>query len=119
MGGGSNITQAILQQEYQIHSIEDSNTYKILAREVNTVSAITIDGTYTPVQVNANSTIAAGGGASISAVYQISRGLNTGIGGNGWGAGTWGRLTWGSAATITTTSVLRKWTHDNFGEDLL
>ena len=119
MGGGSNITQAILQQEYQIHSIEDSNTYKILAREVNTVSAITIDGAYTPVQVNANSTIAAGGGASISAVYQISRGLNTGIGGNGWGAGTWGRLTWGSAATITTTSVLRKWTHDNFGEDLL
>ena len=119
MGGGSNITQAILQQEYQIHSIEDSNTYKILAREVNTVSAITIDGTYTPVQVNANSTIAGGGGASISAVYQISRGLNTGIGGNGWGAGTWGRLTWGSAAAITTTSVLRKWTHDNFGEDLL
>ena len=34
-------------------------------------------------------------------------------------AGTWGRLTWGSAATITTTSVLRLWSHDNFGEDLI
>ena len=117
--GGSNITGTILNQEYQILSITDSNNYKIIARSVSAVSAITIDGTYTPSAITANATVNNGGGASVVAKYQISKGLNTGVGGNGWGAGTWGRLTWGSAAAITTTSVLRKWTHDNFGEDLL
>ena len=47
-------------------------------------------------------------------------GLDTTVGGTGWGAGTWGRGTWGSAATLSAvTDVLRLWSHDNFGEDLL
>jgi len=34
--------------------------------------------------------------------------------------GTWGREGWGDAAAATgTTSILRIWTHDNFGEDLI
>ena len=116
---GGNITANILNQEYEINSVTDTNTYTILAREVSTLGSVTVDGSYTPTQVNANSSDTGNGGGSVVGKYQISSGLDTGVGGNGWGAGTWGRLTWGSGATITTTSVLRLWSHDNFGEDLL
>lgn len=53
--------------------------------------------------------------------YQINVGLNSQIGGTGWGASTWGRGGWGSAAPggITTTTQIRIWTHDNFGENLI
>ena len=116
---GGNITAAVLNQEYEIQSIVDTSNYTILAREVATLSQITVDGTYTPTQVNANSSDIGDGGGSIVATYQISGGLDTGVGGNGWGAGTWGRLSWGSGASLTIEGVLRLWTHDNFGEDLL
>jgi hypothetical protein len=117
--GGSNITAAILNQEYEIYSVENTNSYKIIARSEAALSAITVNGAYAPTPVTANATVASGGGASVVAKYQITKGLNTGVGGNGWGASTWGRSTWGSGASITTASVLRIWTHDNFGEDLL
>ena len=116
---GGNITANVLNQEYEINSITDSNTYTILAREVSTLGSVTVDGSYTPTQVTANSSDTGNGGSSVVGAYQISKGLDTGVSGNGWGAGTWGRLTWGSAATIGTTSILRLWSHDNFGEDLL
>jgi|TARA_R100000479_G_scaffold25522_1_gene9651 hypothetical protein len=116
---GGNITANVLNQEYEINSITDSNTYTILAREVATLGSVTVDGSYTPTQVTANSSDTGNGGSSVVGAYQISKGLDTGVSGNGWGAGTWGRLTWGSAATIGTTSILRLWSHDNFGEDLL
>jgi hypothetical protein len=46
--------------------------------------------------------------------------LDTTVLGTGWGAGTWGRGTWGSGSSLTVTGdVLRIWSHDNFGEDLL
>ncbi len=116
---GGNITANVLNQEYEINSITDSNTYTILAREVATLGSVTVDGSYTPTQVTANSSDTGNGGSSVVGAYQISKGLDTGVSGNGWGAGTWGRSTWGSAATIGTTSILRLWSHDNFGEDLL
>lgn len=116
---GANITAAILNQEYEIDVIVDSNSYQIKAREVADVSAITINGVYTPTTVNAAAGDSGNGGGSIVAAYQVSTGLNSAIFGTGWGAGTWGRNTWGSAASLTLTDVLRIWTHDNFGEDLL
>jgi hypothetical protein len=116
---GGNITANVLNQEYEINSVTDSNTYTILAREVSTLGSVTVDGSYTPTQVTANSSDTGNGGSSVVGAYQISKGLDTGVSGNGWGAGTWGRSTWGSAATIGTTSLLRLWSHDNFGEDLL
>ncbi len=116
---GGNITAAVLNQEYEIQSIVDTSNYTILAREVATLSQITVDGTYTPTQVNANSSDTGNGGSSTVGAYQISGGLDTGVGGNGWGAGTWGRLSWGSGASLTIEGLLRLWTHDNFGEDLL
>ena len=116
---GGSITAAILNQEYEIDFIVDSNSYQIKAREVADVSAITINGVYTPTTVNAAAGDSGNGGGSIVAAYQVSTGLNSAIFGTGWGAGTWSRNTWGSAASLTLTDVLRIWTHDNFGEDLL
>jgi hypothetical protein len=116
---GGNITAAVLNQEYQISTILDSNSYTIEARAVATVASITVDGVYIPTPVLASAGDSGNGGGSVVAAYQVSRGLNSSVFGTGWGAGTWGRLTWGSAASLTLTDVLRIWTHDNFGEDLI
>jgi hypothetical protein len=59
------------------------------------------------------------GGTSVEAAYQINVGLNTQVGGTGFDAGTWSRGTWGSATTINTSTILRLWSQDNYGEDLL
>ena len=104
---GGNITAAVLNQEYQIVSIVNTNSYTITAKD--TAGAT----------VTANASDTGNGGSGGDGVYQINVGLNTGVGGTGWGAGTWGRGGWGSAATQTVTTQLRIWSHDNFGEDLL
>ncbi|HCI71321.1 MAG TPA: hypothetical protein DHV30_12295 [Balneola sp.] len=116
---GGNITAEVLNQEYKIVTVPTANTYTITAREVNPVSRITVDGIYTPVAVTANSSDSGNGGSSTVGAYQLNIGLNTSITGDGWNAGTWGRGTWNSATTPTVESVLRLWTHDNFGEDLI
>ena len=117
---GGNITAAVLNQEYQIDTIVDSNNYIIRAREVAPMTEITVDGEYTPTYVTANSSDSGNGGSATVGTYQINVGLNTTVLGNGWGAGTWSRDAWGSAATLTViTDTLRIWSHDNFGEDLL
>ena len=117
---GGTITADVLNQEYKIDEIIDDNSYKITAREVDTVADITVDGVYTPVAVTANGSDTGNGGSSVVGAYQINTGLETSIFGNGWGAGFWGRGTWGSGATIDAlTDTLRLWSHDNFGEDLI
>ena len=114
---GGTITAEVLNQEYKIATIPTANTFTIIAREVNPVSRITVNGIYTPVAVAANSSDSGNGGGSTVGAYQISIGLNTSVTGDGWNAGTWSRGTWNSATTPTIQDVLRLWTHDNFGED--
>jgi hypothetical protein len=117
---GGNITAAVLNQEYQIASVTDSSTYTILARDPAPLSAITINGAYTPTLVVADATDSGAGGTDTVGAYQINIGLDTSVFGTGWGAGPWSRGSWGSAATIDLIKdTLRLWTHDNFGEDLL
>ena len=117
---GGQITADVLNQEYQISRVENSNTYEIVAREVNTLADITIDGQYTPVPVVADGSDTGNGGASVVGAYQVQTGLDTTVAGTGWGAGTWSRGTWGSGATLTAIGdTLRIWSHDNFGEDLI
>jgi hypothetical protein len=117
---GSQITAAILNQEYQIVSIVDVDSYLIEARTVATISDITTSSGLNPTPVFADSSDSGTGGASVVGAYQINTGLDTTITGNGWGAGTWGRSTWGSGASLLVSgSQLRIWSHDNFGEDLL
>ena len=117
---GGNVTADILNQEYKIASVPDENTFTFVAREVNSVANITIDGQYTPVPVTANASDTGDGGRTITASYQINVGIDTSILGNGWGAGAWGRGAWGSGADVNVlTDTLRLWEHDNFGEDLV
>ncbi|MCG3774762.1 MAG: hypothetical protein JW395_1587 [Nitrospira sp.] len=95
------LSTSVLNAEHQIASLVDGNSYRI------TVGA-------------AATSTATGGGSAISAVYQLSGGLDADVAGNGWGAGVWGRDTWGSGTTVTAgSSQLRLWSQDNFGEDLL
>ena len=105
---GGNVTAAVLNQEYQIASVPSSSTDTFTAKDT--------DGD----TVTANSSDSGNGGSSIVGKYQINTGLDTSVPGTGWGASTWGRGTWDSAADLTDISViLRLWSHDNFGEDLL
>jgi len=67
---GTNITDTILNQEYEIESLVNSIAYNIV------------------VSVTANAT-ANGGGNTIVASYQQPVGSNTYTIGNGWGAGPW------------------------------
>ena len=118
---GGNITADVLNQEYQIDSVTNANTYLITARTAGTsINDITVDGQLVPTPVLADGSDSGDGGASVVGAYQINTGLDTVVAGAGWGAGTWGRGTWGSGTSLTaTTDILRIWTHDNFGEDLI
>ena len=117
---GGNITAAILDQEYQITSIIDTNSYQIEARAVADIADITTTSGLNPTFVFASTSDSGNGGSSTVAAYQINTGLDTTLIGNGWGAGTWSRGTWGSSASLTVAGqTLRIWSHDNFGEDLI
>ena len=120
IGLGGSISADILNQEYQVELLIDEDNYTIVARAVDSVTSITVDGVYTPVPVVANASDTGEGGGSTIGEYQINVGVDTSISGNGWGAGTWGRGTWGSGADINAEAdTLRIWSHDNFGEDLV
>jgi len=81
LGSGGNITQAILQSEFQITSLISSNAYKITA---NVLATTDDDET---------------GGSSITGAYQINVGLDNTVGGTGWGAGQWSGTTSNAVAT--------------------
>ena len=118
---GGTITADVLNQEYRIETVVNENSYTITAREAGTsIGSITVDGQLVPTEVDANSSDTGSGGSSTVGAYQINRGLDTVVPGNGWGAGTWSRGTWGSGTDSTaSTDQLRIWTQDNFGEDLI
>ena len=104
---GGDIIAAVLNQEYQIASLTDSNTYTIEAKDT--------DGD----AVTAASGDTGNGGGSTVGKYQINVGLDSTVFGTGWGTDTWGRSTWGSDGTRTLSTIMRLWSHDNFGEDLV
>ena len=100
VGLGGNVTASVLNQEYQITLVND-NSYTIT------------------VGVTANATDAAGspgGGAAVSAAYQINTGEPIAVASYGWGAGSWGSQAWGQTST---SGALRLWSQTNFGEDLI
>jgi hypothetical protein len=100
-GVGTNVTAAILNQEFQVTVIND-NTYTI------------------QLSVTPNATAIAGspgGGASVVAAYQINTGPAYAIPYVGWGGGTWGSGTWGIGST--SASSIRLWSQVNYGQDLV
>ena len=117
---GGTITAAVLNQEYQIVTVVNANSYTVIARTVASLPEITVNGQYTPTPVVANASDSGSGGGSIVGTYQINVGLDTAVLGNGWGAGTWARSAWGSKTDISAAGDnLLIWSHDNFGEDLI
>ena len=117
---GGLITANVLNQEYQIVSVVNANSYTIEAREVATIESITTTSGLNATAVSANSSDSGNGGGSVVATYQTSVGLQVSIEGTGWGAGVYGRGTWNSNADVSiSTTSMRIWTHDNFGEDLI
>ena len=118
---GGLITADVLNQEYYVTEVVNTNSYKIKARTANTsIYDITYNGGLNPSLVTANGSDTGNGGGSVVGAYQINTGLDIGVSGAGWGAGTWSRGAWGSASSdAIVTNTLRLWSHDNFGEDLL
>jgi len=118
---GGLITADVLNQEYYVTEVVNTNSYKIKARTANTsIYEITYNGGLNPSLVTANGSDTGNGGGSVVGAYQINTGLDIGVSGAGWGAGTWSRGAWGSASSdAIVTNTLRLWSHDNFGEDLL
>ena len=104
---GGLITATVLNQEYQIATIVNANSYTIEAKDT--------DGD----EVTANSSDSGNGGSSVVGAYQINVGLDDYVEGTGWGIDGWGADGFGSVGTLDDTNQLRLWSHDNFGEDLV
>jgi len=100
-GVGTNVTAAVLNKEFQV-TVIDANTYTIV------------------ISVTPNATAIAGspgGGASVSAAYQVNAGPAFAVPLTGWGAGAWGAGTWGYGGAPI--SSLQLWSQMNFGQNLL
>ena len=94
----------------------------IPAAEINAEHQITyVDvDTYTITVTTTGSAGATGGGASVSAAYQINPGQADGAYQYGWGVGVWGAGTWGTARSSAVTTIQpRIWSFANWGEDLI
>jgi hypothetical protein len=104
---GGNITAPVLNQEYQIATIVNANSYTIEAKDTSGDPVLAAAGD------------SGNGGSSTVGAYQINTGLNVYVPSTGWGVGTWGSSTWGSAAAASFANQLRLWSHDAFGEDLV
>jgi hypothetical protein len=104
---GGNVTATVLNQEYQINTIVNANSYKIIAKDTSGTT------------VTANSSDSGNGGSSVVGAYQINVGLDDYISSTGWGLDAWGAGGWGESGVLSVTNQLRLWTHDHFGEDLL
>jgi hypothetical protein len=104
---GGNVTAAVLNQEYQIATIVNDNSYTVEAKDTSGTT------------VTANASDSGNGGSSVVGTYQINVGLDVYVPGTGWGIDGWGAGTFGSTSGLSLTNQLRLWTHDNFGEDLI
>ena len=100
-GGGTNVTSAVLNQNFQV-TVLDANTYTIV------------------ISVTPNATAIAGspgGGATVTASYEIHTGPAYAVALTGWGGGPWGSGTWGFGTA--STNAIQLWSQANFGEDLI
>ena len=100
-GGGTNVTAAVLNQEFQL-TVIDANTYTIVISV--TPNATAISGS-------------PGGGSSVVAAYQLNAGPEFQIPLVGWGAGAWGAGPWGIGSPDSL--ALQLWNQINYGQDLL
>ena len=101
---GGNITAAVLNQEYQVATRINDDSYTIEAKDTSGNAVL------------ANSSDSGNGGSSTVGTYQINTGNEIQVPFTGWGAGTWSSGTWGTSGS--TLAPMRLWSQANFGEDL-
>jgi hypothetical protein len=94
----TNSTTATFNAEFQV-TVLTANTYNI------TIPSALAAGTY--------------GGSSVSAAYQISVGPDLAVPLTGWGAGGWGTGFWGTGTPSANSTVIRLWSQQNYGQDLV
>ena len=104
---GGLITANVLNQEYQVATVVNVNSYTIEAKDT--------DGE----TVTANSSDSGNGGGSVVGTYQINVGLDEYVKGTGWGADAWSDGAFGSVSELSSSNQLRLWSQDNFGDDLI
>ncbi len=104
---GGNITATVLNQEYQIATIVNANSYLIEAKDTHGDAVL------------ANASDTGNGGSSVVGAYQLNTGLDNFVASTGWGIDGWGSSAFGSATSLGFTNQLRLWASDNFGEDLI
>ena len=92
---GGNITANVLNQEYQIVSITDANSYVITAKDTSGTT------------VTANSSDSGNGGSSVVGAYQINVGLDVYISSTGWGSGAWGAGAYGESTVLSISNQLK------------
>ena len=100
-GGGTNVTAAVLNQQFQL-TVIDANSYTIVISVIPNATAISGSP---------------GGGASVVAAYQVNAGPAFAVPLTGWGAGAWGAGTWGNGGAPIAS--LQLWSQMNFGQNLL
>jgi hypothetical protein len=100
-GGGTNVTAAVLNQNFQV-TVIDSNTYTIVLSVTPNATAIAASP---------------GGGAGVIAAYEIHAGPAYAVAVTGWGGGAWGSGTWGFGTN--SVNAIQLWSQNNFGEDLI
>jgi hypothetical protein len=101
VGLGGNITAGVLNLEFQVTVIDDDNY------------TITVGATANATDVSGSP----GGGASVSAAYQLNIGPAVQVPLVGWGAGGWGSGAWGYG--VSSTIGLQLWNQMNFGQNLI
>ena len=107
---GGNMTADVLNLEYRIQTVEDSSTFTILAKSFS-------DANLTFTNVASTSSDTGNGGSSVVGKYQLNSGESTSSDVEGWAAGGWGAGTFGVGET--SQEILRIWSQQNFGEDLI
>jgi len=104
---GGNVNSNVLNQEYQIATKINENSYTIEAKNTSGVT------------VTANSSDTGNGGSGGDGAYQVNVGLDIYVPSSGWSSGTWGEGTFGSISALSEINQLRLWTHDHFGENII
>jgi len=103
-----NITAAVLNQNYEIATVINANSYTIIAKDPTT-----------GLPVTANASDSGNGGALVVGEYEIPVGNEINFIGYGWGAGAWSRGSWGSGSPTPVVITQRDWWFDNFDNDLV
>ena len=104
---GGNITAAVLNQNYEIATRINANSFTIIAKNTSGVT------------VTSNASDIGNGGAAVIGSFEVSVGYENTTYGYGWGAGTWGSSPWGLGSTTPVKLAQRDWWFDNFDNDLI